>query len=96
MGLLISGALVFDGFLFLSGKPPTHPGPGLDEGPEIFLIFARILKKDTLGIQRPLNKYSLLEKPIVLLGIYNQHFQGIIGLMVFDFQGIYWFLFIHT
>ena len=30
---------------------------------------------------------SLLEKTIVLVGIYNQQFQGTIFLMVFDFQG---------
>ena len=31
---------------------------------------------------------SLLEKTIILVGIYNQQFQGTIFLMVFDFQGI--------
>ena len=31
--------------------------------------------------------HSLLEKTIVLVGIYNQQFQGTIFLMVFDFQG---------
>ena len=32
-----------------------------------------------------------MEKLIILVGIYNQQFQGTIFLMVFDFQGIYWF-----
>ena len=41
----------------------------------------------TLGVQRPLN--GLSEKTIILVGIYNQQFQGTIILMVFDFQGIH-------
>ena len=31
---------------------------------------------------------SLLEKTIILVGIYNQQFQDYLVLMVFDFQGI--------
>ena len=37
---------------------------------------------------------SLLEKTIVLVGIYNQQFQGTIFLMVFDFQGLCFAFFI--
>ena len=44
--------------------------------------FFEIVK--TLGVQRPLNN---MEKTIVLVGIYNQQFQGTIFLMVCDFQG---------
>ena len=32
-------------------------------------------------------KNSLLEKTIILVGIYNKQFQGTIFLMVVDFQG---------
>ena len=32
----------------------------------------------TLGVQRPLNSHSLLEKAIILVGIYNQQIQGTI------------------
>ena len=46
---------------------------------DLYIIF--------LGVQRPLN--SLLEKIIILVGIYKQQFQGTIFLMVFDFQGNY-------
>ena len=45
------------------------------------------VKNNTLGVQRPLNKWPKSEKTIILVGIYNQQFQGTIILMVFDFQG---------
>ena len=34
------------------------------------------------------------EKTIILVGIYNQQFQGTIVLMVFDLQGLFWSIFI--
>ena len=70
-------------------KPPTLAGP------EIFSFLLESWRKiPCRSKDHWIN--SLLEKNIVLVGIYDQHFQGIIALMVFDFQGIYWFLFIHT
>ena len=36
----------------------------------------------TLGVQRPLNEYPFGSSTIVLVGIYNQQFQGTIFLMV--------------
>ena len=41
-----------------------------------------------------LNGFSV--KTIVLVGIYNQQFKGTILFMVFDFQGVYIYMHIHT
>ena len=46
----------------------------------------------TLGVQRPLNKWSF-GKDHYFREIYNKQFQGTIFLMVFDFQGIYIYLY---
>ncbi len=36
------------------------------------------------------------KKNIILVGIYNQQFQGTIILMAFDFQGLYIYIYICT
>lgn len=41
------------------------------------------------GPLKPLNFHSLLEKTIILAGIYNQQFQESIILMVSDLQGLF-------
>ncbi len=60
------------------------PGRETSKGPALELRKKNI--QTPLGVQRPWNIY-ILEKTMILVGIYNQQFQGTIFLMVFYFQG---------